>query len=157
LGKSKEETESAQPRQFAPIRGVAAVIRLRGAIHAGPLAIDESAADRNADGGNIYARNFARLGTFPPSVAGGATCLRHRASRDGTAGCRDTTRTAPPFNPPPIVVPPVTPPPVIVVPPTTPNGVPEPSSLLAGLSGLAAAAGFGVRRRRDATNSDSKK
>jgi hypothetical protein len=63
----------------------------------------------------------------------------------------------PPFNPPPIVVPPVTPPPVIVVPPTTPNGVPEPSSLLAGLSGLAAAAGFGVRRRRDATNSDSKK
>lgn len=54
----------------------------------------------------------------------------------------------PPFVPPPIVVPPVVPPPVIVVPP--PSGVPEPSTLVAGLSGLAAAAGLRARRRKQA-------
>ena len=54
----------------------------------------------------------------------------------------------PPFNPPPVVVPPVNPPPVIV-PHSPPNCVPEPSTLIAGLSGLAAAAGFGARRRRN--------
>lgn len=51
----------------------------------------------------------------------------------------------PPFNPPPVVVPPVTPPPVIVPPPTT---IPEPSTLIAGLGGLAAAAGWRARQRK---------
>lgn len=58
--------------------------------------------------------------------------------------------TVSPVVPPPfIVVPPVVPPPVIVVPPTTPpNAVPEPSTLLGGLAGLSAAAGWAARRRR---------
>lgn|GEM_PF-3178287 len=65
----------------------------------------------------------------------------------------------PPVSPPPIVVvppvspplvPPVSPPPIVVVPPTSPpsSTVPEPSSLIAGISGLAAAAGWAARRRK---------
>jgi MYXO-CTERM domain-containing protein len=55
----------------------------------------------------------------------------------------------PPFLPPPVVVPPVVPPPVIVVPPTVPptSPTPEPSTLVAALAGLGAAAGWAVRRR----------
>ena len=58
----------------------------------------------------------------------------------------------PPFVPPPpppvIVVPPVLPPP-IVVPPVSPppNGVPEPATLVTGLIGLAAVAGYKFKRR----------
>jgi len=50
---------------------------------------------------------------------------------------------------PPVVVPPVQPPPIIVVPPTVPppSPTPEPSTLVAGLAGLAAAAGWAIRRR----------
>lgn len=64
--------------------------------------------------------------------------------------------TVTPVVPPPfVVVPPVVPPPVIVVPPTSPpsSTVPEPSSLMAGLAGLSAAAGYAARRRKksDAT------
>jgi hypothetical protein len=58
---------------------------------------------------------------------------------------------APPFVPvtPPVIVPPVTPPPVIVVPPVTPpTGVPEPSTLVAAMAGLTAAAGWAARRRK---------
>jgi hypothetical protein len=44
-----------------------------------------------------------------------------------------------------VIVPPVVPPPVIVPPP--PTGVPEPSTLVATIAGLAAAAGWGARRR----------
>lgn len=59
----------------------------------------------------------------------------------------------PPFVPPPpppvIVVPPPPPPPVIVVPPPPPNGVPEPATMISGLIGLAAAAGYGIKRRAD--------
>lgn len=60
--------------------------------------------------------------------------------------------TVPPVAPPPfVVVPPVVPPPVIVVPPTSPpHTVPEPSSLVAGLAGLSAAAGWAARRRKKA-------
>ncbi len=60
----------------------------------------------------------------------------------------------PPFVPPPqppvIVVPPVVPPP-IVVPPVVPppNGVPEPATVVSGLIGLATAAGYGWRRRKE--------
>jgi hypothetical protein len=50
----------------------------------------------------------------------------------------------PPFSPPPTVQPPVNPPPVVVV-PVDPHCVPEPSTLVAGLIGLAAA---GIARRR---------
>lgn len=49
----------------------------------------------------------------------------------------------PPFSPPPVVVPPVNPPPIHPMPP--PYCVPEPSTLVAGLIGLAAA---GIARRR---------
>jgi hypothetical protein len=53
----------------------------------------------------------------------------------------------PPTQPPVIVVPP-TQPPVIVVPPTQPpNGVPEPATMVSALIGLAAAAGYGLKRR----------
>ncbi len=45
----------------------------------------------------------------------------------------------PPVNPPPIVVPPVSPP---------PNGVPEPATIVTGLIGLAAVAGYRFRRKK---------
>ena len=59
----------------------------------------------------------------------------------------------PPFSPPPpphVVVPPVSPPP-IVVPPVSPHttGTPEPATLIAGLMGLAAVAGYRAVRRKD--------
>ncbi|HEY2909976.1 MAG TPA: PEP-CTERM sorting domain-containing protein, partial [Gemmataceae bacterium] len=77
----------------------------------------------------------------------------------------------PPISPPPpigVVTPPVSPPPIIVVPPSPPvnppvspppivvppspqppsSTAPEPSSLIAGISGLAAAAGWAARRRK---------
>jgi MYXO-CTERM domain-containing protein len=52
--------------------------------------------------------------------------------------------------PPTVVVPPVSPPPIVVVPPTSPptSTTPEPSSLVAGLAGLTAAAGWAARRRQ---------
>jgi hypothetical protein len=58
----------------------------------------------------------------------------------------------PPFVPPPpppviIIQPPSSPPPVIVVPVGQPNGVPEPGTLISGLVGLAAAAGYQLKRR----------
>lgn len=80
-----------------------------------------------------------------------------------------TVVSPPPSSPPVIVVPPVSPPPFVppppppvisppVSPPTpyspppmhchTPNTVPEPSSLVAGLAGLATAAGWAARRRK---------
>jgi hypothetical protein len=55
----------------------------------------------------------------------------------------------PPSVPPVIVEPPVVPP-VIVVPPSVPppsSGTPEPATLVSGLIGLAAAAGYGLKRR----------
>jgi hypothetical protein len=60
----------------------------------------------------------------------------------------------PPFVPPPpppaLVVPPPSPPPLIVVPPTPQhNCVPEPATVVTGLIGLAAAAGYGRTRRPD--------
>lgn len=58
------------------------------------------------------------------------------------------TIVVPPVDPPPIVppvVPPVIPP---VVPPPPPTGVPEPSTLVMGAAGLAAAAGWRARRRK---------
>jgi hypothetical protein len=59
----------------------------------------------------------------------------------------------PPFSPPPpppVVVPPVSPPPVVVPPvsPTT-NTTPEPATLVTGLLGLAAVAGYRLVRRKD--------
>ena len=59
----------------------------------------------------------------------------------------------PPVTPPPFVSPPPVTPPVVVVPPTCPptncNCVtPEPSSLIAGVTGLVTAAGWAARRRR---------
>jgi hypothetical protein len=57
----------------------------------------------------------------------------------------------PPVSPPPIIVPPVSPPP-IVVPPVSPppvTGTPEPATLVTGLIGLAAAAGYRLKRRYD--------
>jgi hypothetical protein len=59
----------------------------------------------------------------------------------------------PPFvppPPPPIIVPPVSPPP-IVVPPVSPppNGVPEPATVVSGLIGLAAVAGYRWKRRQE--------
>jgi hypothetical protein len=55
----------------------------------------------------------------------------------------------PPVTPPPVVVPPVVPPPVIVPPVVPPSQcVPEPSSLVAGIAGLASAAGWAMRRRK---------
>jgi len=60
----------------------------------------------------------------------------------------------PPFTPPLVVVPPAITPPV-VVPPSTPNHhcncdciTPEPSSLVAGMTGLVTAAGWAARRRK---------
>lgn len=61
--------------------------------------------------------------------------------------------TTNPVSPPPfVVVPPVVPPPIVVVPPTHPpsNTVPEPSTLMGGLAGLTAAAGYAARRRKKA-------
>ena len=54
----------------------------------------------------------------------------------------------PPSPPPPVIVvePPSPPPPVIVSPPP-PNGVPEPATVVSALLGLAAAAGYGLKRR----------
>jgi hypothetical protein len=64
--------------------------------------------------------------------------------------------TVPPVSPPPFTDPPPTVPPP-AVPPTSPpgcdcgcpnpNGVPEPSSLVAGIAGLTTAAGWAMRRR----------
>jgi hypothetical protein len=58
----------------------------------------------------------------------------------------------PPFVPPPpplvIVVPPTIPPPPTMPPPPPPNGVPEPSTLVGAIAGLAAAAGWAARRRK---------
>src|SRR5262245_5362835 len=59
----------------------------------------------------------------------------------------------PPFVPPPsppVIVPPLSPPPIIVVPPVSPppNGVPEPATVVSGLIGLAAAAGYRFARLR---------
>jgi len=61
--------------------------------------------------------------------------------------------TVTPVVPPPfVVVPPVVPPPVVVVPPTQPpsSTVPEPSTLMGGIAGLTAAAGYAARRRKKA-------
>ncbi|AWM36221.1 hypothetical protein GobsT_60000 [Gemmata obscuriglobus] len=52
------------------------------------------------------------------------------------------TPPPPPFNPPP-QPPDVSPP---VCPPPPPCGVPEPATVVSGLIGLAAAAGYGLRR-----------
>jgi hypothetical protein len=52
----------------------------------------------------------------------------------------------PPFVPPPPVVPPVSPPPITVPPPP---GVPEPATIVTSLIGLAAAAGYGLTRRKE--------
>ncbi len=56
----------------------------------------------------------------------------------------------PPVSPPPVIVPPVSPPP-IVIPPVSPPPItttPEPATLVTGLIGLAAAAGYRLRRRK---------
>ena len=56
----------------------------------------------------------------------------------------------PPVPPPVIVVPPVSPPPITVPPASPPpNGVPEPATLVTGLIGLAAVAGFKWKRRQE--------
>lgn len=60
----------------------------------------------------------------------------------------------PPFvppPPPPVVVPPVPPPPVVpgCPCPPPPNCVPEPMTILSGLFGLAALAGYNAVRRKD--------
>lgn len=57
----------------------------------------------------------------------------------------------PPFVPPPppvIVVPPVVPPPITVPPVSPPAGVPEPATVVSGLIGLAAVAGYRLRRHK---------
>ncbi|MBX9626528.1 MAG: PEP-CTERM sorting domain-containing protein [Gemmataceae bacterium] len=55
----------------------------------------------------------------------------------------------PPVVPPVIIVPPVVPVvPVVPVTPPPPTGVPEPSTLITGMAGLAAAAGWAARRRK---------
>jgi hypothetical protein len=59
----------------------------------------------------------------------------------------------PPFVPPPPVVPPVivpppVVPPIIVSPPPPPSGTPEPATLVSSVIGLAAAAGYGLRKRK---------
>lgn len=65
----------------------------------------------------------------------------------------------PPFvppPPPPAISPPVSPPPAVVPPAphcSCPNAVPEPSSLVAGMAGLATAAGWAARRRKPAGGS----
>ena len=68
----------------------------------------------------------------------------------------------PPFvppPPPPVIVPPVSPPPVLEPPPCScmspPCGVPEPATIITGLNGLAAAAGYGIRRK-DEKKDDAK-
>ena len=55
----------------------------------------------------------------------------------------------PPVSPPPIIVPPVVPPPSCrpCHSDCDPHTVPEPSTLAAGLAGMAAAAGWAARRR----------
>lgn len=63
----------------------------------------------------------------------------------------------PPVSPPPIIVPPVSPPP-IVVPPVSPPPItttPEPTTLVGGLIGLAAVAGY--RRLTRAEKKDEPK
>jgi hypothetical protein len=57
----------------------------------------------------------------------------------------------PPTSPPPIIVPPVAPPPIVVPPvaPPPPTGTPEPATLVSGLIGLAALAGYRLKRRHD--------
>jgi hypothetical protein len=66
----------------------------------------------------------------------------------------------PPFVPPPpppvIVAPPSPPPPIVVVPPSAPSGVPEPATLVSSLIGLAAAAGYGLKRRLDRKKDEPK-
>lgn len=78
-----------------------------------------------------------------------------------------TVVSPPPVVPPVVVVPPVSPPPFVVVPPTSPppvvvvpppctcNPTPEPSSLVAGITGLSAAAGWAMRRRRKTGTSET--
>jgi hypothetical protein len=74
----------------------------------------------------------------------------------------------PPVSPPPVVVPPVSPPPFVppppppvvvppVVPPVSPPpGVPEPATIVTGLIGLAAVAGYKrVMRRKDGETGQS--
>jgi hypothetical protein len=57
----------------------------------------------------------------------------------------------PPFvppPPPPVIVVPPTPPPVVVPPvPPPPAATPEPATIVGGLIGLGALAGYGLRRR----------
>jgi hypothetical protein len=58
----------------------------------------------------------------------------------------------PPFVPPPpppaiATSPPASPPPLLVSPPPMPNCVPEPTTVVSALIGLAAAAGYGLKRR----------
>lgn len=59
----------------------------------------------------------------------------------------------PPFSPPPppphIVVPPVSPPPIVVPPVSPGTNTPEPATLLTGLIGLAAVAGYRHIRRKE--------
>lgn len=68
----------------------------------------------------------------------------------------------PPVSPPPFVVPPSSPPPIIVVPPSSPppitvpphsppsnNSTPEPATVVSGLIGLAAIAGYKLKRRQE--------
>jgi hypothetical protein len=65
----------------------------------------------------------------------------------------------PPFVPPvvpPVIVPPVSPPPV-VVPPTCdcpPHCVPEPTTIVSAIIGLAAIAGYGRLRRKDGSEAE---
>lgn len=58
----------------------------------------------------------------------------------------------PPFVPPsvvpPVVVQPPVVPPVYVPPPPPPSGTPEPATVVSSLIGLAAAAGYGLRKRK---------
>ncbi|MBA4063026.1 MAG: hypothetical protein C0501_04830 [Isosphaera sp.] len=61
----------------------------------------------------------------------------------------------PPFEPPPpppvIVVPPVVTPPVVIDRCPPPVSTPEPATLVGGLAGLAAAAGYRAVRRKNST------
>jgi hypothetical protein len=57
----------------------------------------------------------------------------------------------PPFVPPvvpPVIVPPPVVPPIIVPPPPPPSTTPEPATVVSTVIGLAAAAGYGLRRRK---------
>ena len=64
----------------------------------------------------------------------------------------------PPISSPPVVVPPVVPPvspPPIIVPPVSPPPItttPEPATVVSGLIGLAAAAGYRLKRRYEKTD-----